>query len=43
MATEQEKAWVEAWRRAGAKLAELKREELRTIDTQKALMELADA
>jgi hypothetical protein len=43
MATEREKQWVEAWRRAGAKMAELRREELRNIDTQQSLMNLEDA
>jgi hypothetical protein len=43
MANEREKQWVAAWKRAGVKLAELEREELRNIDTQQALLNLADA
>ena len=34
---------MEAWQRAGKKLAELEREELRNTDTQRALMNLACA
>jgi hypothetical protein len=43
MANEREKQWVEAWRRAGQKLAELDREALRNTDTQKSLANLACA
>jgi hypothetical protein len=43
MANELEKQWIAAWKRAGAKLAELEREELPLIDTQKSLMNLACA
>jgi hypothetical protein len=43
MDKKQGKKWVEAWRRAGVKLNELKREELRNIDTQQSLLNLADA
>jgi hypothetical protein len=43
MANEREKQWIAAWRRAGARLAELEREELRNVDTQQALMNLACA
>jgi hypothetical protein len=43
MANELETKWVAAWRRAGEKMAELRRDELRNIDTQQALLNLADA
>ena len=43
MEKELEIKWVAAWRRAGERLAELKREELRNIDTQHSLLNLADA
>ncbi len=43
MDKEQEKQWVAAWGRAGARLAELEREDLRKTDTQKSLMNLACA
>jgi hypothetical protein len=35
--------WVACWRRAGARMEELRRERLRHIDTRIALMNLADA
>jgi hypothetical protein len=43
MANEREKQWVDTWRRAGKRLAELRRDELRAVDTQQALLTLADA
>jgi hypothetical protein len=35
--------WVRRWQAAGPKLAELRRRDLLQIDTQQALMNLADA
>jgi hypothetical protein len=43
IATEREKQWMDAWRRAGERLAEFERDELPATDTQKSLMNLADA
>jgi len=36
-------SWVEGWKRAGQRLSELKKMELRTISTEDALQNLADA
>lgn len=41
--TEQMRQWVECWKRAGARMEELRREELRAVDTQQSLMSLAGA
>jgi hypothetical protein len=38
-----EKLWVETWKKAGVELSAIKRRELQQIDTQTALMNLADA
>jgi hypothetical protein len=35
--------WVACWRRAGERMEELRRERLRNTDTQRSLMNLADA
>ncbi len=35
--------WVSCWKAAGPRLLELRREELSRIDTQRSLMNLADA
>ncbi len=35
--------WVACWKRAGARLEELRREELRHTDTQQSLIALAGA
>jgi hypothetical protein len=43
MASELEKNWVAAWRRAEIALADLEREEYRHIDTQKSLLNLSSA
>jgi hypothetical protein len=40
---EQLRRWVACWKDAGARLEELRREELRRTDTQRSLMNLADA
>ena len=37
------KRWVETWKKAAPKLEAIRRRELREIDTQAALMNLADA
>ena len=37
------KLWVETWKRAAPELEAIKRRELQEIDTQKALLNLADA
>ncbi|MBN1837704.1 MAG: hypothetical protein JW820_17740 [Spirochaetales bacterium] len=37
------RAWAECWRRAGDRLQELRRSELRRISTEEALMRLAGA
>jgi hypothetical protein len=37
------KRWVETWKRAAPELEAIRRRELREIDTQAALMSLADA
>jgi hypothetical protein len=36
-------AWVRRWQIVGPRLAELRRQELSQIDTQQALLNLADA
>jgi len=41
--TEQLRQWVACWRRAGARMEELRREELRQVDTMQSLLSLADA
>lgn len=38
-----ERRWAAGWRRAGARLRELKRAELRSISTEEALRNLAGA
>jgi hypothetical protein len=35
--------WVETWKRAAPELEAIRRRELREIDTQRALLNLADA
>ena len=37
------RSWVEGWQRAGRRLSELKKLELRAISTEEALQNLADA
>ena len=37
------KRWVQCWQEAGVRLAEIRRDELRRVDTQQALLRLADA
>jgi hypothetical protein len=37
------KRWVETWKKASPELAAIRRRELREIDTQQALINLADA
>jgi len=37
------KRWVQCWHEAGARLAEIRREELQRLDTEQALLRLADA
>ena len=37
------KRWVETWKKAGPELEAIRRRELREIDTQRALINLADA
>ena len=37
MPTEEEKAWIAAWRRAGPELERIRREELRRLDDQAGL------
>jgi hypothetical protein len=37
------RAWVARWKAAGPRLAELRQRELESIDTQQALLSLADA
>jgi hypothetical protein len=37
------KLWVETWKKAAAELAAIRRRELRQVDTQTALINLADA
>jgi hypothetical protein len=41
--TERIRRWVACWERAGQRLQELRREELRHADTQQSLMDLAGA
>jgi hypothetical protein len=43
MSDPQHEKWVQAWRRAGARLEQLRAEELPLVDTQQALLSLADA
>jgi hypothetical protein len=40
---EQLRHWVACWKEAGARLEELRREELRHVDTQQSLLSLAGA
>ncbi len=35
--------WVACWKRAGARMEELRREQIRNTDTQRSLLHLADA
>ena len=35
--------WVQCWQEAGPRLAEIRRGELQNLDTQQALLRLADA
>ena len=35
--------WVQSWKKAGPALAEIRKQELRQIDTQQALKNLSDA
>jgi hypothetical protein len=35
--------WVACWKRAGARMEELRREQIRNTDTQRSLLNLADA
>jgi len=37
------KRWVQCWREAGPRLAEIRRRELQSLNTQQALLQLADA
>ena len=37
------KRWVQCWRDAGPRLIEIRRRELQKLDTQQALLQLADA
>ena len=39
---ESTKKWVEAWKKAGPELERIRRNELRKVSTQKALMILSD-
>jgi hypothetical protein len=41
--TERLRQWAACWKRAGARMEELRREELRHTDTQQSLMSLAGA
>ena len=41
--TDQIRQWVACWKRAGARMEELRRQRLRHTDTQQSLMNLADA
>jgi hypothetical protein len=40
---EQLRRWVQCWRAAGPRLAELRQRELEAADTQQAMLNLADA
>ena len=40
---DQIRQWVSCWKEAGARLQELRREQLPRTDTQRSLMNLADA
>ncbi len=35
--------WVACWKQAGARMEELRREQIRNTDTQRSLLNLADA